>query len=131
MDAKRSTFNGKEIEMKKMTIRKANDIFPLVATSMTKLSLGDYNCFSHLKPSDFEAFQEKMCEHILMTSESKLEDGNVISKKKNLTISDLNESVEEFLPLLYEFLEFNFRFFSFARRLLDPILTKISESVEK
>lgn len=109
-------FNGYKIELKKLNLRTANTLFPLVIMGMTKLSIGNFNFFSDLKVSDMELFQEKLCEYSFKIQE----DGT----KKNLSIEDLDDHIEGILPLLFIFLEYNFGFFSQARKILDPILTK-------
>jgi hypothetical protein len=131
MDSKQASFNGYKVELKKMRLRDANTLFPFVMSAMTKMSLGNFNFFNDLKPIDIELFQEKLCENVYKIEEKKKENGDIVKSKINLSLSDLDECVEGFLPLLVVFLEFNFGFFSQAQKILDPILNKVSESAEK
>ena len=131
MDSKISDFNGKKVEIKSMKLKSANALFPLVIAGMAQLAIGNFNFFSQLKQSDVEMFQEKLCENTLIYDESEGADGSKIITKRQLSIVDISENISGFLPLLFVFLEFNFGFFSKARKILDPILTEISESAEK
>lgn len=130
-ETKQAEFNGYKVELKKIRLRDANVLFPFVMSGMTKMSLGNFNFFSDLKPYELDLFQEKMCENIYKIIDEKQSDGSIVKVKKNLTLSDLDECVEDFLLLLVTFLEFNFRFFSQAQKILEPIIAKVSESEEK
>lgn len=132
MESKIADFNGKKVEIKSLKMKSANILFPLVISGMAQLAIGNFDFFSKLKPSDIELFQEKLCENTIIYDES--EDsttGSKIVTKRQLSLADISENLSGFLPLLFVFLEFNFGFFSKARKILDPILTEISESVEK
>ncbi len=128
---KQVDFNGYKVELRKIKLRDANILFPYVATAMTKIAFNNYSFFSDLSSKDFELFQEKICENSLKLTEVKEEDGTLVTVKKNLTLSDLNENVSEFLPLLSYFLEFNFGFFSTAMRMVKPFYERVSEIAEK
>lgn len=119
-DTKKVKFHDYEVEIKQIYLKDANILFPFVASAMTKISLGDFDYFSGLKSQDMELFQRKLCENCV-----KVETG------KNLALSDIQDNLRGFIPLLLEFLEFNFGFFSEARKILEQLLPKISETDEK
>jgi hypothetical protein len=121
-DTKKIKFNDEEVEMSKLRLKDANALFPFIMSGMTKMALGNFDFFTHFSESDMELFQEKMCKSIVRLTEKKNEDGTMSIVKRNLGLSDLEENISEFLPLLTVFLEFNFGFFSVAPKILDPIL---------
>jgi hypothetical protein len=107
-------FDGYDIEFKKMKLRDANDIFPYVASAMTKIAIGNFDFFKDVSPSVIEIFQEKTCMYSLKVS--KKSDGEIV--KKNLTLSDLDAHIQGIIPLIMSFLEFQFGFFSQAPKIL-------------
>lgn len=110
---KRVDFNGYFVEMKKMKLRDANDVFPLVASCMLKISLGNFDFFRDINLDKLELLQDKLCANCVKI---------VSDVKKPLSLSDLEECLEEFIPLLLQFLEYNFGFFSQAPKLLEKII---------
>lgn len=129
-ESKMSEFGGNKVEIKKMKLKDANILFPFVGAAMVKMNLGNFNFFNDLKPMDIDILQQKLCENVIVYREKTQDEGIVVTTKRNMSLEDLDDCLEGFLPLLAVFLEFNFGFFSKAQKILEPILTKASESVE-
>ena len=119
-DTRKAIFNGYEVELKKIRLKDANILFPFIASAMTKISLGNFDYFSGLKSEDMELFEKKLCENCVKSENN-----------KNLSLSDIEDYLKGLIPLLLDFLEFNFGFFSEARKILEQLLPKISETEEK
>lgn len=119
---KRVDFNGHFVEMHKMKLRDANVIFPFVASAMTKIGLGNFDFFRDVNKESMELLQDKLCDNCLLIKGD---------KKVQLSLSDLEECLQEFIPLLLQFLEYNFGFFSQAPKILQRMLPQLFESSEK
>lgn len=117
MESLKSTFNNFDVEIASMSLESANQIFPFVMSWMTEISMGNFKFFQDIKPVDVELFQKVLCENVYKFKEK---EGRQV--KTNLSYSDLSDCKKGFLPLLVEFLEFNFGFFSEARRIIEPFL---------
>jgi hypothetical protein len=113
MTVKKGTFQEKEIEIRKLKLKDANILLPCVMTAMFKMSIGESNYFSELKPADVELFQKMMCQYIDV-----YEDG----EKSSLTLNEIYEGLDEFIPLLAQFVEANFGFFSKAQLLINVMI---------
>lgn len=118
----KSTFNTLEIEIEDIPMSKADEIFPYVMSWMTEIAMGNFSFFSNLNPSDIQLFQRVLCENVFYYTEKVDDKGITHKKRENLSYGDLNRYKKGFLPLLIEFLEYNFGFFSEARRIIEPFL---------
>ncbi len=119
---KRVDFNGYFVEMQKMKLRDANLLFPFVASAMTKIGLGNFDFFRDVDKQSIELLQDKLCDNCFLIKDD---------KKRNLSLEDLEEALQEFIPLLFQFLEYNFGFFSQAPKILQRMLPQLFESSDK
>lgn len=124
------SFNDYEIEFYPLILKDANEIFPFVTSSMWKMANGNYDVFKEINPQMISLFQEKICASSKKIKEEKTKDGVLVKVKNPLTILDLDEYTPGFLLLLFEFLEFNFHFFSQAPIILKKILEKMKKNMK-
>lgn len=124
-------FSDYKVEMHKVRLIDANVLFPYIGSAMTKIAFGNFDFFRDFKKEDIELFEQKLCENCYKLKEDKQEDGRILVTKRNLSLSDLDEHIQGVIPLLLDFLEFNFGFFSLAHKTLEKILPKAFESAEK
>lgn len=110
-------FNGYKVEMRKLRLRDANLLLPFVFSIMTKIGLGNMDFFGDLSGDNIDLIQKKMCEYSYKLCEEQRSDGNLDIVKKNLTLSDLDDSVYEVSNMMFAFMDFNFRFFSQAPKM--------------
>ena len=119
MSERFTKFGENEIIMSKINLADANKILIPVMSSITKYTLGDINLFSHFKNEDIDAIQNLCCKYIVFKETG-----------KNLTLLDISRNMIDLMPLLFEFLEFNFGFFSQALNIQKKIGGLILEREE-
>lgn len=107
MDTKEFQMDDLDLVIHKISLKEANSIFSFVSNSVMKFLLGDLNIFGQLGENDWELIQKVMCKNIKHKSND-----------SNLSLGDLDEHIDCFLPLMTAFFEFNFGFFSKARRII-------------
>lgn len=114
-----SKFNDKPIKITKMVLFDCNFILIPVMNSITKFFLGESELFSHWKISEITKLQELFCKYVTWEETG-----------KNINLFDISENLTDFISVQYEFLEFNFGFFSQSRKIRARINGQLSEKKE-
>jgi len=111
-----SEFSNRPITMKKMVMIDSNQILLKVINSVLKYSIGDADIFAHWQLADLVKLQELLCKYIVWNDTG-----------KNITLFDITDNLDDLISLKFEFLEFNFGFFSQARKILQKVNGQLTE----
>ena len=105
----RKKFGELELQFEKMNLRSYLPILPRVGSAMLKLGLGELDFFKAFQVDDIHALLDSVCKFCKkITREQEV---------KPLTLVDLDDHVEEVMPILIAFLSYNFDFFLRAKEL--------------
>lgn len=115
-------FNGYKVEMRKMRLKDANHLLPFVLSSMTKIGLGNLDIFSDISQETIDLMEHKACEYCYKITEESNPDGSKQILKKNMTLSDMDDCVNEVSTLLSSFMGHNFRFFLEAPKAMKGLI---------
>lgn len=102
------TIDGVEFTFNRPSLAIANNCWPFVLNSMTRMSFGNFNVFSDVSPSTIEMLQRSVCATTTILSEDKAG----VKVKRYLELSDLEELGHYWPEILGNFLEHGFGLFS-------------------
>jgi len=102
------TIDGVELTFNRPSLAIANNCWPFVLNSMTRMSFGNFNVFSDVTPSMIEVLQKAVCSTTTIVSEDKLG----VKVRRYLELDDLEELNHSWPLILGTFLEHGFGLFS-------------------